>query len=215
MKLGITPKEASQFSMLRLFRAVAFPDHREYKREASYEMDIVQEHGKKVNSNNPRAITIPDEVLMVRALSAGTDSEGGYVVETEMMSIVDIMVENTFALNNCIVLDNLTGSVSIPGQDGRSVATFVGETDEVAETEPSFRSVSLKPKRLGFYIDVSRQLLHQSTPDIEMLLRRDIGRAMSKAIDWSILYGNPGGHEHEPVRLRMQKSLRVSSGRQA
>ena len=191
MELGLTVEDASRFSMLRLFRSVAFPDHREYKREASWEWDIVQEHAKKVDSNNPRAITIPDEVLTVRALSAGADTAGGFVVQTEVQSIVEIMVERTFALNNCIVLDNLTGSVSIPGQDDRAVATFVGEAGEVSEQSPSFRSVALKPKRLGFYIDTSRQLLVQANVDVEMFLRRDIGRAMAKAIDWGGLYGNP------------------------
>ena len=47
----------------------------------------------------------------------------------------------------------------------------------------TFSQVSLSPKSLGAFTDVTRQLLIQSSLDVEALIRDDLTKALGLAID--------------------------------
>ena len=139
-------------------------------------------------------ILIPDDVIQHKAinqriLTAGVDSAGGHTVDDELQSIIDIFLENNFAADNVTVLSGLQGNVTIPGQDDRIDAEFVGETDAATEDDLSFREITLTPRHCRTFLRVSKQLLVQSHESIEQFLRRDISRAIAKKVDSSILYG--------------------------
>ena len=191
--IGLSEHEKDAFSITRAVRALAFPQNRQYQRDAEFEFDVSTE-AAKVEKRDIGGIFIPDDVLKhksinQRILTAGVDSAGGHTVDDELQSIIDIFLENNFAADNVSVLSGLKGNVFIPGQDERIEAQFVGETEAATEDDASFREISLTPRHCKTWLRVSKQLLVQSHESVEGFLRRDLSRAIAKKVDKSILYG--------------------------
>ena len=59
-----------------------------------------------------------------------------------------------------------------------------------AEKDPTIGKITLKPKRLGTHVDVSRALLTMGNPDVEDLVKHLLSRAVSNALDNAIFYGS-------------------------
>ena len=95
------------------------------------------------------------------------------------------------------VLSGLTGNVSIPKFATGNSAGWVAENS--ALTTPAamtFDSVSLSPKHAGGMVEMSRQLIQQSSPDIESLVRNDLSALLAEAIDSALI---KGGGANEPT----------------
>jgi len=96
------------------------------------------------------------------------------------------------------VLGGLSGNVSIPKAGTGTSVGWVAEGGNLALTDMTFDSVTLAPKHAGGYVEMSRQLIQQGSPDIERLVRGDLAAVVAKAID-SALIG--GGGTNEPVGI--------------
>ena len=193
--IGLTEHEKDAFSLTRAVRALAFPQNNQYRKDAEFEFDVSAE-AAKIEKRDISGIFIPDDVLKhksvnQRALTAVTspNASGGHTIDDELQSIIDIFLENNFAADNVSVMSGLQGNVTIPGQDERIEAQFTSEMGEATEDEPSFRSITLTPRHCRTWLRVTKQLLAQSHESVEMLLRRDLSRAIAKKVDSSILYG--------------------------
>lgn len=93
------------------------------------------------------------------------------------------------------VLPNLRGDTVIPRQTGTGTAFWVAENGALTESNPTFDNVTLRPKHVGALSSVSRQLLQQSNPAIEQLLRDDMVAVVGLAIDKAMLHGLTANNE--------------------
>ena len=132
-----------------------------------------------------------------RALSAGTNTAGGYTIDDELLSdsFIDLLLEYTAATTLVTRLDDLMGNLTFPRQDARATAQWVGETTAATEQNPTFDVVQMSPKHLRSWTRASVQLLRQSSISIEQFLRRDLARAIAKAMDAAILTGTGSGNQ--------------------
>ncbi len=88
------------------------------------------------------------------------------------------------------MLSGLVGNISIPRQTGPSTAFWIApEGTDIPESEASFDNVAMTPRTVGTYSQVTRQMLMQSTPEIEMLVRDDLAAVMALAIDAAAISG--------------------------
>jgi HK97 family phage major capsid protein len=93
------------------------------------------------------------------------------------------------------VLSGLRGNVVIP-KYGTSLTTgWVAENSALTPSDMTFDDVSLTPKHAGSLTELSRQLIQQSDPSIEQLVRDDMAFGIAKAIDSALLNG---GGSDEP-----------------
>jgi HK97 family phage major capsid protein len=98
------------------------------------------------------------------------------------------------------MLTGLDGNVDIPGGNANVTAAWLGSEDaNAAESNPSFRKISLSIKDLAVYTDMTRRMLLQSTIDIEMYVRGQILDGMAQAIDTAGFYGS--GASGQPTGL--------------
>lgn len=86
-------------------------------------------------------------------------------------------------------LSGLTGNVSIPKAGAGLSAGWVTEGQQLSESDMDFDSVTLSPKHVGGITEMSRQLLQQSAPGIEDLVREDLSFAIANAVDTAIIAG--------------------------
>lgn len=93
------------------------------------------------------------------------------------------------------VLSGLRGNVSIPKAGNSTVAGWVAENSALTPSDMTFGNVGLTPKHVGALSEMSRQLIQQSDPSIEQLLRDDMSFQIAQAIDAALI---EGGGTNEP-----------------
>jgi len=94
------------------------------------------------------------------------------------------------------VLSGLHGNVSIPKHGTGTSVGWVAEGGNVPETGFDPANVTLSPKHAGGYLELSRQLIMQSSPDVEQLVRDDFAAVLAQAIDSALI---KGGGANEPT----------------
>jgi HK97 family phage major capsid protein len=88
------------------------------------------------------------------------------------------------------VLPNLRGDVVIPRQATTATAQWIAEGSALTDSGITFNNITLKPKHVGAITELSRQLLQQSNPSIESLVRDDFVQVVGLAIDKAMIHGN-------------------------
>src|SRR3546814_13806531 len=88
--------------------------------------------------------------------------------------------------------------MSIP-KHGTGVSTgWVAENSAAPDSTVAPVNVTLTPKHAGGVTEMSRQLIMQSSPDVEQLIRDDFAAVLAQAIDSALI---KGGGTTEPTRL--------------
>jgi HK97 family phage major capsid protein len=99
------------------------------------------------------------------------------------------------------MLNGLSGDVKIPKKTAAASAAWIAtEGGAASESEMTVGSVSMTPKTLGAFTDCSRQLLIQSSLDVEALIRDDLAQAIALAIDLGALAGS--GASGQPTGIK-------------
>jgi HK97 family phage major capsid protein len=93
-------------------------------------------------------------------------------------------------------MTGLVGNVSIPAYSGSNVG-WAGEIAAASDGAGTFSEVTLEPKRITAYLDVSKQFLLQDSVSAEALLKNDIVKAISNKLEATIL-GDAAGSTTQP-----------------
>lgn len=94
-------------------------------------------------------------------------------------------------------LTGLVGNVTVPKYGSGLTTGWVTEGQAVPEGVMAFSGVGLSPKHVGGKTEMSRQLIQQSSPDIEALVREDLAFLIAKQIDAAIIAGT--GKDGQPL----------------
>ncbi len=106
------------------------------------------------------------------------------------------------------VLSGLTGDVSIPKYGSGTTSGWVAENSALTTSDMSFAAVTLSPKHVGALSEMSRQLIQQSSPDIEDLLRADMAFGIAQAIDSALIQG---GGSNQPTGILKTTGIGTAS----
>lgn len=119
------------------------------------------------------------------------------VVETEFTNILEpLRAKNVLVEAGAKYLTNLVGDVQVPIMSATNVG-WAGEVADAASGDPTFSHVTLQPKRLTAYIDLSKQFIAQDSLAAEQLIREDIVKAINSKLEATIL-GNESGTTTQP-----------------
>ena len=107
------------------------------------------------------------------------------------------------------VLTGLRGDVVIPAYKSGMTAGWVSENEALTASGMSFEDpVTLKPRHVGALTELSRQLIQQSSPDINALVRDDMAWQMAAALDTALLSGDG---VKQPLGLLNMTGLQTAS----
>ena len=127
-------------------------------------------------------------------------AEGEDVVATDLFDIVGpLRAKNVLVQAGAKFLTGLVGDVQIPIMSATNV-NWAGETATASDGAPTFANVTLSPKRLTAYVNISKQLLNQHSVDVDNMIRTDIIRAISSKLESTIL-GSAAGTTTQPAGL--------------
>lgn len=195
-EVGLSDKEARNFSFLRAIAALANPTDRKAQEAAKFERECSEAAAAKYGKE-ARGFLVPNEVLK-RDLLVGTPTAGGNLVQTDLLagSFIDVL-RNKLILNELGIttLTGLQGPVAIPRKSASSTAYWVAENGAVTESQPAFDQVTMSPKTVGALVDISRRMFLQSSPDIESLVRMDIIDTLAVALDAAGISGTGASNQ--------------------
>ena len=191
-EIGLTNKETKRFSVLKAINAMANPTDRKAQEEAAFEFECSRAAGE-IYGRTAQGVLLPPEVLSnwsQRDLNAsddagliGQDFRGG--------DFIDALRNSSAVMQNATILSGLSGDVKIPKKTAASSAAFISsEGGAAGESEMTIGSVTMSPKTLGAFTDVTRQLMIQSSLDVENLIRNDLAGSMAIALDKAALEGS-------------------------
>ena len=119
-------------------------------------------------------------------------SEHDDVIETEFTNILEpLRAKNVLVEAGAKYLTNLVGDVQVPIMSASNVG-WAGEVAEAASGDPTFSHVTLQPKRLTAYIDLSKQFIAQDSLAAEQLIREDLVKAINSKLEATILGAESG-----------------------
>ena len=106
------------------------------------------------------------------------------------------------------VLSGLQGNVSIPRFTTGTTAGWVAEGTGLTGSDMTFDSITLTPKHAGGITEMSRQLIQQSSPDCEQLIRDDLSFVLAQAIDSALI---KGGGANEPTGVLATANVQTAN----
>ena len=201
-EIGLEEKEIREFSFFRAINALANPTDRRAQDAAGFEFEASAATADRLG-REPTGFFVPEDVLRAkRDLTVGTNTAGGHTVATDLLadSFID-KLDNSMAVVSAgaTVLRDLNGNVAIPRATGGATAYWVAESGNITESAQAFDQVTMSPKTVGAYTEISRKLLLQSSIDIEAFVRNDLALRLALAIDNKALEGD--GSSNTPTGI--------------
>lgn len=187
LDIGMTRKEVQRYSFGRALVAAVSGDWSKagLERECSQALE-------KLWGRSPEGFFLPYD-LFRRDFNVGTSTEAGNLVATDLRG--DLYVD---ALRNAMVLaglgvrflPGLTSSIDIPRKSTPTSLSRLTEIGSASETNPLTAKLSLSPKRVGGYVEVSKQALIQSAISLESMIRDDLLMSAAVELEDQLINGN-------------------------
>lgn len=194
-EIGMTHREAKRFSFRNAIMAQLDPAYGQ--RYCGLEMEASRAVSDKMG-REPQGIFVPREVMQARDIMVSGGGGGNNLVATDHLAgdFIELLRKASHVMNlGARQLTGLVGNVSIPKQSGPSSVFWVAEGVALTESTPVFSQLALTPKTVGGFVDYTRKMLLQSSPDIEFLIRRDLAGEIGVDVDRVSINGSGIGAE--------------------
>lgn len=188
----LTTELRSKFSIARLIAGHINPGSVDDGFEREAQAELARRSGR-----TPQGLLVPMECFEKRVLTSTGD--GAAIVPTDHRPdlYIDALTAATIVRSlGATVLTGLTGNVEIPREADSPNVGWVAQNAAITASDPDFDQVTLSPKHAGAITEYSRNMVMQSSPQIETLLRRMMARDLGIAIDRAAI---KGGGTNEPV----------------
>lgn len=200
-------KDAKRYSYQKALLAAI--EMREGRQASGFEAEIHQEILKRLPQNYQAkgGLFMPMRISNTVLTTTGTNT-GKETVFTEYGEFIDLLRNvSVVARMGARTLTDLRGPITFPKQTGASTAYWVGENPgaDVTQSNPTFGTMTMSPKTLQATGAVSRQLLVQSTPDVEGLVREDLAAVHALGWDLAALHGT--GAANDPTGVYVAASV--------
>lgn len=210
--IGLTAAERSNFNLVRALNAALTGDWS----KAGFEREVSQTLAKR-SGRETTGFFMPSDVTMQRdtppGYFVGQPTQGGNLVATDLRSgsFIDLLRAKAMVTRmGATVISGLVGNVEIPRQTGASTTYWLAENTAPTESNATFDKVSLKPKTIGALSSVSRNLLLQSSMNVEAFVRNELAVSLALGIDLAALCGT--GTNNQPTGIANMSGICTVEG---
>ena len=182
--LGMEPREAQKYSIVRAIRAMVDRDWSQAGLERAASKTICDRLG--IDSAINGGFYMPSDVQIAkRDLTVGTSSAGGYLVATNNISFIEMLRARARLMAlGATTLSGLVGNVTVPKQTAGATGYWLAnEATAITESQQTLGQLALTPKTVGAYTEMSRLLIMQSSPSVENMVLNDLARVIALAVD--------------------------------
>lgn len=150
---------------------------------------------RKAGINFQGQIQLPSQRAAVTVTAEGED-----VVATDLFDILKpLRAKNVLSQAGAKFMSGLVGNVQVPVMS-KSNVTWEGETAAAKDGAGSFSHVTLSPKRLTAFVDISKQMIAQDSVDVESAIREDLVNAINSKLEETVL-GATAGSATQPAGI--------------
>ena len=150
---------------------------------------------RKAGINFQGQIQLPSQRAAVTVTAEGED-----VVATDLFDILKpLRAKNVLSQAGAKFMSGLVGNVQVPVMT-KSNVTWEGETTTAKDGAGTFSHVTLSPKRLTAFVDISKQMIAQDSVDVESAIREDLVNAINSKLEETVL-GATAGSATQPAGI--------------
>ena len=197
----VPARDMSRFSISNAIRSLTNRGHVEGL-EAEINQEMERQTGQKANG-----FWVPGQVLSNRSFVSGgitvsSNTLGGVISGAQSLGseFIEVLRNQAKVLQMGARVIDLPSAALIPKQTTQGTANFLnGETAAATLSAFSLENITLQPRCISSMQQYSKQLLHTSSPSIDMLIRDDINQIIALAIDKAALHGS--GASGEPLGI--------------
>lgn len=211
-------KEKRQYSLGRMVQAQITGDWR----KAGFEREINDEITKRVG-REAEGVYVPDFAWSQRGAlaTAATGGSGSEVVFDDFVPTEhrgDMFIEALRARQvlgglGTTYMSGLTSRVKMPKLATGANAAFVEELADVTDGAGTDGGVTLQPRTMGAFVDMSRLLMLESVPAIEQIIRNDLLASAADRTEFYAIQGSgSGGQPTGILNTSGINNLDISSG---
>lgn len=185
--------ELRKFSLIRAIAGQCPDLNVDWGRERELSQELQRRSGRTA-----QGVMVPMQVFEQRV---NTTTTAANIIPTDYRGemFIDLLrAKLVIGSLGATVLNGLSGNVDIPGQSGSTTAGWVAENSALTASDMSFRKVTMAPKHAGAMTELSRNMLLQTSPDLEALVRSDFAAILAEAIDKAAIVG---GGVNEPTGI--------------
>lgn len=186
--VDLTPAEVKRWSLSRAVLASLGNDWK----AAGFEREVSDEIAKKTGQK-PEGFYMPLSVLnknvadvLKRDFNVGTAAEAGNLVQTTVMmdEFVDVL-RNYLVMGRlgATMLYGLTSNIGIPRKTSAGAISNVTEIAAFTETQPNTTLMTLSPKRVGAFVEPSKQAIQQVNASVDAMLQKDLVDGLAVQIE--------------------------------
>lgn len=200
--IGMDKKDLKRYSIANAVRAILTGDWSQAGLEKAAAEECSIRFGTTTGYTG-RNLLVPYDVLGQRDFTVGTAAEAGNLVATDLRGdlFVDILRARTvLGEAGATILYGLTGNVDIPRKTVGSSLAWLAEIAAAAETQPNTGKVSLSPKRIGGFVEYSKQAVIQSALAVEPMLRQDLEAEYLVQFETAALNGSGASNQPRGIR---------------
>lgn len=198
--IGLTEKEVKRFSLFNVVNALANPSDRRAREAAAFEFEVSEATAKR-SGKDPQGLMVPYQVLSQRDLNSADESDL-FSDDFRGGEFIDVLRNSSSVMQaGARMLTGLSGDVAIPKKATAASAAWIAtEGGAATESEMTTTSVTMVPRQLAAFTDITRQLRQQSSLDAEALVRDDLAQSLALAVDLAALAGS--GASGQPTGIK-------------
>ena len=202
--VDVPVKEKREYSLGRMVQAQVTGDWR----KAGFEREMNDEIAKRVG-RDAEGIYVPDFAWQQRGplSTAATGATGSEVVFDDFvptahrgdMFIEALRAQQVLSGLGATYMTGLTGRIKMPKMATGANAAFVEELGDVTDGAGTDGGVTLQPRTMGAFVDLSRLLMMESVPAIEQVIRDDLLRSAADRTEFHAIQGS--GSSGQPTGI--------------
>lgn len=174
--------------------------------EESHPVTVAQ---KRWGQSNPNLV----EIIKAGVAGGSSDTWGAELVsinEQYTGDFIEYLYSRT--VYDQLPLRQIPANVTIKGQDGQGTGYWVGESKPIPATAMDYMDVTLNPLKVAALAVVSNELLLDSSPSAEMLVRDALVQASSQRVDNTFLSATAASAGVSPAGILNGVSAKTSAG---
>jgi HK97 family phage major capsid protein len=202
-EIGMDQGDIQQYSLHRAIRSLVTNNGK----LDGFELDVSQQVERKCRQR-AEGFFIPMDVVfggsrrnfLKRDMTVGDFQSGGAAAGTQILPFIELLRNKTVCNRlGSTVLAGLTSDVAIPREVAPAIAYSVPEVGQLPDSNLLLDEIRLSPHRVGVTVTYGKQLVFQSSEDIESLIRADAMDVV--ALKHDALFLNGTGSSDEPLGL--------------
>ena len=222
--VDLTNEEIEQFSLRRLCLAQQHGPSSSHYRNAAYELEVCDAAYSEMPSGyESRGNIVPDRVLsgvggtlmptwLLRQIEGmgyrapidtGPGTTGAALVGNNLMagSFIEFLYSRSILQRLGItIVPGLVGNVEIPRQASKSSPGSVAEGESAPESILTLDQIAMSARHVAIQGSYTRNMMLQSTPAVENLIRMDFAKSMALHIDYLGIHGSGSAKQPRGVK---------------